>query len=621
KQKYPWMSNDNLRTTLLTTASDIGAPGVDELFGWGRLDAAKAMNGPAQLAFGDMRADVTPGHYVFSNPISGAGGLIKQGAGTLELTGRNSYSGATQIEQGELRVSGTLRSAVRVGPAGILGGQGSTGSVINQGTVRSHGAGLTVQGDYSQGAAAVLDAQWGSVLAVRGKAELDGTLRLSGQRVGFVGQAGQWIPVLTAAQVQGRFSQIQDQGSVLLSQDVLYRPGGVDLHYQARPASGLMAARADGPAADIVLRSAQSFDAVVAGLSAPSDDIGSTASVQQARQATGRIQHMTRSGQDLADVLYSLSGATYANALALAARQYRAHGELFMNQLAVPVGMDALSFRVWAAQSRHDARWRPQELDGRLKADDTQIGISHRLDNRWTLGAALGRQSMRWSEALTAQSQTQSSTVRSESLMAGAAWQNEQGWRVQGALGYQHLRQQARRWVGTGQDGEAARGDGRGRAWSISASAARRWSLGTSWSVTPSLGLGWQHVRQNALQEEGGVFSLALGPVARSLWTARAGVKTVYDFQSLGRPARLSAAVTYERDLGGNAFAYQASYQGVPGQRFEQQGVALGRDRINTQLRVDWQIGARTDLGLGVQTHHGKDWNSMDLGVQLGVRF
>lgn len=34
-QRYPWMSNDNLRTTLLTTAQDIGAVGVDSKFGWG----------------------------------------------------------------------------------------------------------------------------------------------------------------------------------------------------------------------------------------------------------------------------------------------------------------------------------------------------------------------------------------------------------------------------------------------------------------------------------------------------------------------------------------------------------------------------------------------------------
>lgn len=40
-QRYPWMSNDNLRTTLLTTAQDIGAVGVDSKFDWGLLDAGK----------------------------------------------------------------------------------------------------------------------------------------------------------------------------------------------------------------------------------------------------------------------------------------------------------------------------------------------------------------------------------------------------------------------------------------------------------------------------------------------------------------------------------------------------------------------------------------------------
>lgn len=627
KQKYPWMSNDNLRTTLLTTAMDIGEPGVDEIFGWGQLDAAKAMNGPAQLAFGDMRADVTPGHYVFGNAISGQGGLIKQGPGVLELSADNSYSGGTRVEQGELRVSGALRSVVQVEAAGILSGEGRVGAVRNEGTVLSHGAGLTVQGDYRQGAEAVLDAQWGSVLRVQGQAELDGVLRLSGTRTGFVGQAGQWVTVLRAEQSKGEFSQVQDHGSVLLSKDVVYRADGVDLHYQPRQASSLVAARSGSPAADIVLRSARTLDAAVAGLSAAQDEQGDTAALRAAREATGRLQQMANSDQALDDVLYSLSGATYANALGVAARQFRAEGGLFMEQLsaaasaAASAGAGTPSTRAWASQSRHDTRWRPEELDGRLRADASLMGLTRSLGQGWSLGGAVGRQSLRWTEALTEQSQEQSSRIRSQSAMLGLAWQDEAGWRLQGAVAYQHFRQQAQRWLGSTQDGEAARGDSRGRAWSLTASAARTWPLGAQWSVTPSLGLAWQHLRQNAVQEQGGAYSLALDAVSRSLWTAQAAVRAAYDSQWAGRPLRLSAAVGYERDLGGNAFAYQAAYQGVPGSRFDQQGVALGRDRLSTQLRVDWQIGARTDLGLGVQTRHGKDWNSVDVGLQLGVRF
>ncbi|MCO6517123.1 MAG: S8 family serine peptidase, partial [Snodgrassella sp.] len=64
KQKYPWMTNDNLRTTLLTTATDLGAKGVDSVYGWGLLNIGKAVNGPAQFAFGNFSANVTDGQYI-----------------------------------------------------------------------------------------------------------------------------------------------------------------------------------------------------------------------------------------------------------------------------------------------------------------------------------------------------------------------------------------------------------------------------------------------------------------------------------------------------------------------------------------------------------------------------
>ena len=34
---------------MLTTATDIGEAGVDAKFGWGRIDIAKAMDGPGQF--------------------------------------------------------------------------------------------------------------------------------------------------------------------------------------------------------------------------------------------------------------------------------------------------------------------------------------------------------------------------------------------------------------------------------------------------------------------------------------------------------------------------------------------------------------------------------------------
>jgi subtilase-type serine protease len=48
-QRFPGLGNDEIRQIMLTTATDIGDAGVDAKFGWGRIDIAKAMNGPAQF--------------------------------------------------------------------------------------------------------------------------------------------------------------------------------------------------------------------------------------------------------------------------------------------------------------------------------------------------------------------------------------------------------------------------------------------------------------------------------------------------------------------------------------------------------------------------------------------
>jgi autotransporter-associated beta strand protein len=62
-----------------------------------------------------------------SGAISGNGGLVKTGSGTLTLTGANTYSGATQVSAGLLQVEGSLSnsSSLTVDSGAALGGSGS----------------------------------------------------------------------------------------------------------------------------------------------------------------------------------------------------------------------------------------------------------------------------------------------------------------------------------------------------------------------------------------------------------------------------------------------------------------------------------------------------------------
>src|SRR5690606_6928303 len=156
---FPWMSASNVQQTVLTTATDLGAPGVDDVFGWGLVNAEKAVRGPAQF-LKDFAADVTAGSYTFANDISGAGGLLKTGDGSLTLAGNNSYRGLTDVAGGELVMRNGAGGSVRVGDGASLT------------------AGGLVDGDFTASADATTAIAVGNALDVTGTATLDGTLKI-----------------------------------------------------------------------------------------------------------------------------------------------------------------------------------------------------------------------------------------------------------------------------------------------------------------------------------------------------------------------------------------------------------------------------------------------------------
>ena len=170
-ERFPYMTGAQVASVLKTTAVDMGAPGIDALYGWGMIDLGKAIHGPGMFvteqdipeefrvsgAYGPEQFvvnlpgigavldkgkptervcdDIHCGLDVWSNDISGHGGLTKLGIGTLVLTGNNSYAGPTLVNQGLLAVNGSVTSDVTVQSAGVLGGSGTLGSL----TARSGG--------------------------------------------------------------------------------------------------------------------------------------------------------------------------------------------------------------------------------------------------------------------------------------------------------------------------------------------------------------------------------------------------------------------------------------------------------------------------------------------------
>src|SRR5262249_23276212 len=73
------------------------------------------LSGLGAIALGSRTLTAgTANSTTFGGPISGTGGLVKQGSGALTLTGASSYTGPTNINAGALVVNGSLASSVFV---------------------------------------------------------------------------------------------------------------------------------------------------------------------------------------------------------------------------------------------------------------------------------------------------------------------------------------------------------------------------------------------------------------------------------------------------------------------------------------------------------------------------
>ncbi len=78
---------------------------------------------------GDATVDTQSNTMTLAGSISGTGGLDKIGSGTLLLTGASTYTGETSVNEGVLKVDGSLVSAVSVNEGGTLMGTGTIGGL------------------------------------------------------------------------------------------------------------------------------------------------------------------------------------------------------------------------------------------------------------------------------------------------------------------------------------------------------------------------------------------------------------------------------------------------------------------------------------------------------------
>ncbi|MFC9710621.1 S-layer homology domain-containing protein [Paenibacillus sp. NPDC056933] len=206
--RQPYLSTEQRRAVLATTAIESGYPLLDDPEGWGRLNLFAAADG-----YGAFNSDVTvmmdagKGGFnavdVWRNNISGTGKLTKEGSGTLKLRGANTYSGGTQVSAGTLE--GDTATAF------------GSGDVVNSGgTVTESVTGKwNIEGNFTQAADGMLElnvASANDVLDVKGTVSTAGTLHVNFAS-SYVPGAGEITLVNHGPNQQsGKFASVQVNG-------------------------------------------------------------------------------------------------------------------------------------------------------------------------------------------------------------------------------------------------------------------------------------------------------------------------------------------------------------------------------------------------------------------------
>jgi len=208
--RLPYLSADQRRVVLKSTAIDSGFPVTDDAEGWGRLNLFAAADG-----YGAFNGDVTvsmdasAGGFnavdTWQNDIAGVGKLTKQGSGTLQMKGRNHYSGGTEVQAGVLEAD----SETALGTGDVYVSGGTLSSNVSDT--------LHVFGKYTQLSNTTLELNTDGRCA--GRVQVGGYVTLAGGKLhvklksGFKPRLGAILNVIdTQAGIRGRFASITVDG-------------------------------------------------------------------------------------------------------------------------------------------------------------------------------------------------------------------------------------------------------------------------------------------------------------------------------------------------------------------------------------------------------------------------
>ncbi|MFA4404787.1 S8 family serine peptidase [Xanthomonas perforans] len=548
-QAFPYFNNDLVRQTLLGTATDLGAAGVDPVFGYGLLNVGKAVLGPARFDWGTVDVNVTTLRSTWANDISGTGGLTKRGTGTLVLSSTaNTFSGDTQVLGGTLQTASLQSARVSVANGARLVGAGNIGGrVDNAGTLQVNGATASIAGNYTQASNGRLALNVGDRLNVAGTATIAGDLQLLGRR-DYVANNTTYAVLQATNGLQGTFDTLSSGPAVtFLSATRSYDANTAYVSLQRMDVTAVAASLgAIGTASmDSAIRVEQAFQQVDAqqfqGNGALSGGfIRAAAALQQSPTAKAA-----------ADSLRSLSGRAHADSAAMT------FDTIDLGRRALAAHFDGLS-----QQPRLLGNWQ-RALGGPGEGGATTSGFA-------TSGWMMGNDVRLASGAVTgfAFGETRSSSLgdldgargRDRQVQAQLYWGTTLGAAYTlGQVGFGNVNRQIERTLQLGEDRSSAFSDYSGSYLSSNLETGYRLG-GAHASLTPYMGLDYVRLRSDGFRESGGDgFGLRADANTSSRTQALAGVRSAYRWRGI----QLGGYAEWQQALSSDGLTLDASFVGV----------------------------------------------------------
>ncbi len=565
----------------------------------------------------------------YGGAMSGTGSFVKNGAGTLGLTGDSSgYRGTTTVNGGRLAMQGRLGGSISIGAGGVLGGNGTIGSgagstiTVAAGGVLSPGnsiGALTIDGDLAVQRGARFAVETNPAGPEADLVHVTGNAALDGGSVAHIGANGNYG-------LRSRYTILSADGALsgqfdAVTSDFAFLTPSLAYDYDARRVS-LELARNDTP---MISAAATRNQRAAAGAI---DSIG----MAGGHRVYDAVAQLPDDAPLLRGAFDQLSGEIHASARTVLLQDSRYVRDAVAERLrAAAGGVGAVSAPVLAsagdgarlapADARGPATWLQatgswSHIDGdgnaaRAKSSSGGfvMGVDTPVSEAWRLGLMAGYSRTDFDV------QQRSSSGDSDNYHLGAYGGGQWGkLGLRGGLAYSWHDITTRRSVSMSGMSERLEADYDGRTAQVYADLSYRIDTPAA-AIEPFANAAYVNLKTDGYRESGGAAALRGKSQTNETTYTTLGARASTDFELGGAQAAARGSLGWRHAFGDvKPVAVQAF---SAGESFTVAGVPIAKNSAVVEAGLEVRINRRASFGLSYQGQLAG--SAQDHGVRAGL--